>query len=119
MLKSHPRSLAMFGAALMLAVASVLVTTPQPAMAAASEQRTQVVSYGDLDLTRAEGLRRLERRVTDAIETVCAPAPSRQISARRNYRACVAGARVDADPKVRRAELAARASRGTATASNR
>lgn len=118
MLKSHPRSLAAFGATLVLAVASILAATPQPAQAA-PEQRTRTVPYGDLDLTRTEGLQRLERRVATAIEAVCAPAPSKQLSARRDYRACIAGARIEADTRVRRAELAARALRGSAIASNR
>lgn len=118
MLKSRSVSLAAFGAALVLAVATILVATPQPAQAA-MEQRSQVVAYGDLDITRSEGLERLERRVASAVQTVCSPAPTKQLSSRRDYRRCIASAQVEARDKVRRAVLAARALRGPATASNR
>ena len=50
---------------LAVAVAPSLATAPQPGL------RTVAVGYDDLDLSRAEGRARLDRRIEAAIRTVC------------------------------------------------
>ena len=56
--------------ALVAASLSLVPATAQPA--AAGEQR-QVVHYGDLDLSRADGVRALDNRLRAAIQRACGP----------------------------------------------
>jgi UrcA family protein len=52
----------------------------------------QKVSYADLDLTRAESIAPLYRRIHSAAENVCAPFESRELARRTHWRACVESA---------------------------
>lgn len=65
-----------------LFVGSTFAATP-------AETLQQKVSYADLNLTRAEGITTLYKRVQSAAEHVCAPLESRELSQRSHWRACV------------------------------
>ena len=65
MLTFQTRSIVAAGATL-AALASILAAAPAPASAAPVEQKS-VVSYGDLDLARPEGVRTLRTRVGRAV----------------------------------------------------
>ena len=79
-----------------------------PAAAAPS----RVVQYGDLDLTRAAGMERLERRIDAAARSVCNVGSGRVIgvSEYAQGRACIAEAKAKAAQQV--AQLETRNARG-------
>lgn len=116
MLKFHVHSLAACGASVVLAVATALAATPAPAAVAKVETRS-VVSYRDLDLTRPQDVAALKRRIADAADRVCAPAPGLAINERQAHRTCVTAARSGGHAQLRNAEVAAREARGLTTAS--
>lgn len=80
--------------------ASVAVGSPA---AAARFDQVQVVSYGDLDLTRPSGRQTLSRRVADAVSRVCGPTVSRPLAELAHQRACARTALEDARAQVARA----------------
>jgi len=51
--------------------------------------RAVPVAYGDLNLQSAEGIRRLDRRLTKAIESVCSESMMVYPEARREIRRCM------------------------------
>jgi UrcA family protein len=57
--------------------------------AVSGEALQQKVSYADLNLTRAEGVAALYKRVHSAAENVCAPLESRELTQQSQWRACV------------------------------
>ena len=75
--------------ALLMAV-SLAAATPADASPRTSEsgQRTEVVAYGDLDLTSPSGVGTLDRRIAQAVERVCSPGAVRDINARMAERNC-------------------------------
>ena len=78
-----------------LAVAALLgcMTAGQPALARAaaadSDQVSIKVTYADLNLDSRAGAEALLRRVGQAAESVCGPAPSDHLDNALIYRACV------------------------------
>ena len=70
--------------------------------AAAQDAREKAVSYGDLDLTRDEGVARLERRVRSAVRSVCFD-DERTLKAQVRERSCIKTARTTASEHVARA----------------
>jgi UrcA family protein len=79
-----PRSIAKTAFA---AVAALFVSSTFAAVS--GEALQQKVSYADLNLTRADGVAALFKRVHSAAENVCAPLQSRELSRRSQWRACV------------------------------
>jgi UrcA family protein len=69
------------------AVAALLVGSTFAATPAGTLQ--QKVSYADLNLTRAEGITILYKRLHSAAEIVCAPLESRELTLRSQWLACV------------------------------
>jgi UrcA family protein len=68
---------------LALAAAS-LSLAPATAQFAPAGEQSQTVYYGDLDLARSEGIRKLDRRLRAAVDQVCGPAsPADPVGARR------------------------------------
>ncbi|HKD53277.1 MAG TPA: UrcA family protein [Steroidobacteraceae bacterium] len=67
--------------------------------AASDQPPARVVRYGDLDLTRMEGVITLYRRIRGAARDVCSPLPASDLSAETFARNCeeraVAGAVAD------------------------
>jgi UrcA family protein len=57
--------------------------------AAPAETLQQKVSYADLNVTRAEGVTTLYKRVHSAAENVCHPLESRDLTQQSQWRACV------------------------------
>ena len=82
----------------LLLVASAVAMPAMADTAPAQDRVTATVQVSDLDLTRAEGQRKLERRTHDAIQTVCAKnnflSGSRAITGAER-RACEQTARAD------------------------
>jgi len=70
----------------------LLAATP-----AAAETLSASVAYGDLDLTKAEGRRVLDRRLARAVREVCGAVPMRNVSRLKAHRAC----RVEAQASYR------------------
>ncbi len=113
MLSLHTRSIATFGATLVLATAATLAAMPATASTVESKA---VVFYRDLDLTQPAGLQTLKRRIADAVDRVCGSAPRLTIGERQAHQACLSGARSEALAQAGRAELAARQARNLTTA---
>lgn len=67
------------------ALLAVPLATPAPAEPA---ERTQIVSYSDLDLGRASDVRRLDGRIGRAIAEVCGTASETDLAGRNEVRRC-------------------------------
>jgi len=80
---------------LSLSALSALAT----ANAASDQPPARVVRYGDLDLTRMDGVVTLYRRIRGAARDVCSPLPASDLSAQAFTRTCeehaIAGAVAD------------------------
>ena len=61
-----------------------------------AESRSVTVRYGDLDLSRTAGAQTLYVRLTSAARTVCAPSPTRDLAAHRDWNRCFSEALDDA-----------------------
>ena len=95
-------------AAALVTTAATLVSTGAPAAAAepaarSAPARTAAVAYTDLNLRSAEGMSRLEVRVRNAAERVCADGDTQSPVAALAARKCVDAAIAAAAPQVRRA----------------
>jgi UrcA family protein len=73
-----------------------------PAMAGAVTVKTEHVRYGDLDLSTAEGVKTLERRVDAAAKRVCDVSPPKpgNLTRQQAGRSCLAKARASARQQV-------------------
>lgn len=72
-------------------IAAALIAVPFAAPAPAQEplgQRTQVVSYADLDLARDADVRKLDRRIGRAIKDVCGTASDVDLEGKNEVRRC-------------------------------
>lgn len=78
--KSNLRAIAFALAALVAAHSSSAV--------ARSDQLTERVPYGDLNLTNESGIKALDRRLDRAVERVCGFATAREISQQRAIDKC-------------------------------
>jgi UrcA family protein len=91
------RPLAALAAAAVAAGAIALTT---PVHAAQPTEDSVAVSYGDLDLSTADGSARFERRVRNAARSLCGSAQLQPINMQRQVSACqqtaVANAKADA-----------------------
>jgi UrcA family protein len=88
-----------------LATASLLAASAASAAssfeaAAWDEARSTTVRYGDLDLATPQGARRLEQRIAQAIDRVCALPGADQLAQRQRVAACRAEARGRANEHV-------------------
>ena len=86
--------------ALAAVAAFAMVSTSTPVFAGEPATQSIAVTYGDLNLATAEGIKALKGRVRDAAREVCGPAIVGQ-----NYResfACQSAAMADAAPQVAR-----------------
>jgi len=78
----------------LLAVASAFCLAPAQAQTLAQVRggdiaiHSQRISYGDLDLTRAEGRSLLDRRIDIAVRSVCGAASSADIAGQNAARRC-------------------------------
>lgn len=92
------RNFAALAAAAVTAGAIALTT---PAHAAAQAEDSVAISYGDLDLSTADGSARFERRVRQAARSLCGWSQLQPIDMQRQVSACqqsvVANARADAE----------------------
>ncbi len=75
------------------------VTKPRATAAVAShspragaESRSVTVTFGDLDLRSAAGVKTLYTRLKTASRTVCSPAASRDLAAHRDWAICYSSA---------------------------
>ena len=78
---------------LLALVAATLPIAPAPAQDAAGQR--QIVHYGDLDLSRADGVRTLDHRLRAAIERACGPASPADPVGTRAVRECRAELRAE------------------------
>jgi UrcA family protein len=94
-------------AAIVIAAVGTAMLSPA---AEAAEARTEAraVGYADLDLTRADGVRTLNRRVNAAMRGLCKVGYRWSITEAVAQRECLAGARAGAAPQVERAVAASR-----------
>lgn len=68
---------------------------------------SMVVRFGDLDLTRSDGIAALYGRLKNAAETVCAPQDAADLPSKRLFETCWTDALSRAVLKVNRASLTA------------
>jgi UrcA family protein len=97
---------------LFLAFAGVLALSPIPALA--DEIPTRTVRYADLDLTRPEGVTRLERRIAAAARSVCPTDDSRDLRLAMKIKKCREAARASAHDQTKLAIADARSSQQVA-----
>lgn len=90
----------------LFALATALLLSPVPALA--DEAPTRSVQYGDLDLTKPEGVVRLERRIAAAVRSVCQAADPRDVSLASKVQKCRKAARASASDKMQLAIANAR-----------
>ena len=76
-------------AALLAAVLSVPAAASGPPNA---EERSQTVGFADLDLTTQQGIERFDRRIANAVRTVCGWEDPRDLAIKRAVRECRAQA---------------------------
>jgi len=95
------KPLALTPLALTVAAASVAITGLAAPALADQVQKTEDVTYADLNLNTMEGQQTLERRVEIAARRVCQmPGDSSDIRQRKDVRKCLAKARAKAAQKV-------------------
>jgi len=71
------------------AIAAAAAASLSPALAQETPaDRTHVVSFADLDLSRKADVRRLDRRIALAVEDVCGSASSADPAGRNDVRRC-------------------------------
>jgi UrcA family protein len=97
---------------LFLAVASALALSPIPALA--DDLPTRTVHYADLDLTRPEGVARLERRIAAAARSVCPTDDPRDLGLAMKIQKCRKAARASAYDQTKLAIADARSSQRVA-----
>ena len=90
--------------------ATALPFAPATAQIGTGYDRTEIVSYADLDLSRGEDVRMLDRRLRSAIEQVCGPTSPADPAGAREVRRCRAALRDRL--ASRRAQALADSSRG-------
>jgi UrcA family protein len=93
---------------LVLALAMVQTITTLPA--SAGEEiitKSQVVRFGDLNLSSDQGIRTLYQRIRTAARKVCSQANDTMVLEHRNFRGCVNKAVDEAVDKVNRPALTA------------
>jgi UrcA family protein len=90
----------------LLALASALILTPIPALA--NDTPTRSVQYRDLDLTKAEGVAKLERRISSAVRFVCQAEDLRDLSLAIKVQKCRKMARASANDQTQLAIANAR-----------
>lgn len=88
-----------------LLVSAALVMAANSASAADSinvgyTQLSEKVSYGDLDVNKAEGAQALYKRLNRAAKNVCAPLRGRDLSRSKAHRACLGEALANAVSEV-------------------
>ena len=92
-------------------IPAVLLSTLMPAASPAEEITTTVhVAYRDLDLQTPEGVRLFDRRIDNAIATVCPASFGTDMERRRMVSRCRVAAR--ANVAAQRATVLAKAERG-------
>lgn len=96
-----------------LALASALLLAPLPALAGGLP--TRIVQYGDLDLTRAEGVARLERRLVAAARSVCPVGDALNLAAFMSAQKCRATALAASKTQTQLAIATARSTRQMAS----
>jgi UrcA family protein len=70
-------------------IAAALLAAPLATPASAEPvERTQIVSYSDLDLSRSSDVRRLDGRIGRAIAQVCGTASETDLEGRNEVRRC-------------------------------
>ena len=94
------------GAAIPLVLSAVLALPGSAAAGVETVQRT--VSYRDLDLSRPEGVARLQTRIDLAVSRLCGPITASPFEVRIGYRDCVERAKAGAQQQVAEAVRAAR-----------
>lgn len=100
-----------------LAAYTLIGVPASGATAASAGAPAIVVRYGDLDLSREEGLRVLYRRLRQAAAQVCRPEEGRDLTRRRRSRECREAAISDAVARSGNARLSAmHAARGASRA---
>jgi UrcA family protein len=105
---AHLKSLAFAAALSTLAGAAAHAQTVEGfAISVDRMTQSQSVSYADLDLTSAAGMKTLTTRINSAAKTVCGPAPEYRES-RTPYETCVKSAADHAMIQVARAAEASR-----------
>jgi len=85
-----------------LAVSAAIMIASVAGHAGAQDgQRTVLVSYADLDLRQDAGRQALERRVGNAVDTVCSPAPSAvDLTQMHDFQKCRSQAMVGAQQQL-------------------
>src|SRR5688572_734226 len=86
-------------------VAASLSLVPAAAERAVAGEQSQIVHYGDLDLSRPEGVRALDNRLRAAIDRACGPTSVADPVGTRMARQCRAALR--AETAERRAQVLA------------
>lgn len=90
--------------ALLMAVSFVAATRAEASPRTSEiESRTELVNYGDLDLTRPSGVSTLDARISRAVERVCQPGAVRDITAQMAAQRCRFQARRGASQQRSRA----------------
>jgi len=69
-------------------IAILLAATATPALAEAPVIATSTVQTADLDLSRAQGQRALDRRLAEAVKEVCGIASDVDIAGKNDVRRC-------------------------------
>ncbi len=80
------------------AFASIIAIAP--AAASPSAPATHIVRYSDLDLTKEAGRATLDRRINQAVRTVCGSASSSALQDKLNVEKCYAAARASAKAQM-------------------
>jgi UrcA family protein len=86
-MSAHAKTLR-FGTVLLAPVFTSLLLATGGAVAAEPDIRTVAVRYGDLDLSRDEGVRALYGRLRAAAANVCGPRTYRDLATLRLWREC-------------------------------
>ena len=89
----------------LLTAGTILAATASPAIAAPPAAQTRIVSYADLDLTRAAGRATLERRIDRAVRAVCGRAAPTDLNGLDQVQLCRAETLADAAAQWRAGEV--------------
>jgi UrcA family protein len=101
-------------------IAAALLAAPLATPASAEPvERTQIVSYSDLDLSRSSDVRRLDGRIGRAISQVCGTASEADLEGRNEVRRCRALVRESLSAERDQALAAAREPAQVAIAARR
>jgi UrcA family protein len=99
----------------LFAIVGALLLAPLPALA--GDLPTRLVRYGDLDLTKAEGVARLEHRVAAAARLVCRIDDPRDLTQSAIARKCRSAALAAAQRQTQAAIAEAHSNRQLASSS--